>query len=66
MGITVIVVCSCCGGLLLAGFDQKTRTCPYCGSRVNVLRANRVALAESTFKASELLREIKRRKGFNR
>lgn len=66
MGVTVIVVCSRCGGLLMAAADQKTRTCPYCGSRVDVHRAKRVASAENAFKASEVLREIKRRKGFNR
>jgi len=66
MGITVIVVCSCCGGLLMAAVDQKTRTCPYCGSRVNVQKAIHVASAENAFKASEMLRDIKRRKGFNR
>ena len=66
MGAKVIVMCSCCGGLLMAAAGQKTRTCPYCGSRVNLFRAKRVASAESAFKASELLREIKRRKGFNR
>jgi DNA-directed RNA polymerase subunit RPC12/RpoP len=66
MGVTLIVVCSCCGGLLMTAVDQKTRTCPYCGSRVNVQKAQRVASAENAFKASEILREIKRKKGFNR
>jgi DNA-directed RNA polymerase subunit RPC12/RpoP len=65
MGVTVIVVCSRCGGLLMVAVDQKTRTCPYCGSRVNVHTAKRVGSAENAFKASEMLREIKRRKGFN-
>jgi len=50
----------------MAAVDQKTRTCPYCGSRVNVQKAIHVASAENAFKASEMLRDIKRRKGFNR
>ena len=66
MGATVIVVCNRCGGLLMAAVNQKTRKCPYCDSRVNVQRAKRVASAENAFKASEMLRAIKRRKGFNR
>ncbi len=66
MVVTVIVVCNRCGGLLMAAVDQKTRTCPYCGSRLNLHEAKRVASAENPFKASEVLREIKRRKGFNR
>jgi DNA-directed RNA polymerase subunit RPC12/RpoP len=66
MGATLIVVCSCCGGLLMATVDQKTRTCPYCGSRVNVQNAKRVASAENAFAASKMLRDLKSKQGFNR
>ena len=66
MVATVIIVCSRCGNMLMASVEQKTRTCPYCGTRVNVRRAKRIASAENAFKASEILREIKRRKGFKR
>jgi len=66
MGVTLIVVCSSCGGLLMAAASQKTRTCPYCGSRVSVQKAQRITSAENAFKASEILREIKSKKGFNR
>ncbi|MCW4045665.1 MAG: DUF1922 domain-containing protein [Candidatus Bathyarchaeota archaeon] len=65
MVTTLIIVCRNCGGLLMAATQQKTRTCPYCGSRVNVQTAKRIASAENAFKASEILREIKRKKGFN-
>jgi DNA-directed RNA polymerase subunit RPC12/RpoP len=50
----------------LAADDQKTRTCPYCGARVDVKKAKKVASAKNAFEASEMLREIKSRKGFNR
>jgi DNA-directed RNA polymerase subunit RPC12/RpoP len=66
MGLTLIVVCNRCGGLLMATEDQKTRTCPYCGSRVDVRRAKKMASAETAFEASEILRDLKSRKGFNR
>jgi len=66
MGLTLIVVCSRCGGLLMAAHDQKTRTCPYCGSRVDLKRARKIASAENAFEASEILRDLKSRKGFNR
>jgi DNA-directed RNA polymerase subunit RPC12/RpoP len=46
--------------------DQKTRTCPYCGSRVDVRRAKKVASAKNAFEASEILRDLKSKKGFNR
>ena len=66
MGVTLIVMCYRCAGLLMAAEDQKTRTCPYCGSRVDVTRAKRVTSAKNAFEASEILRDLKSRKGFNR
>jgi glutaredoxin len=50
---------------MLAGMEQKTKTCPYCGSHVNLLRAKRVASAENAFEASEKLKELKAQKGFS-
>ena len=50
----------------MAAEEQKTKTCPYCGTRVDVRRAKKVAPAKSAFEASEILRDIKSRKGFNR
>jgi DNA-directed RNA polymerase subunit RPC12/RpoP len=66
MGSTLIVVCSRCGGLLMAANDQKTRTCPYCGSRIDLKRAKKIASAKNAFEASEILRDLKSRKGFSR
>jgi len=66
MGSTLIVVCSRCGGLLMASNDQKTRTCPYCGSRIDLKRAKKIASAKNAFEASEILRDLKSRKGFSR
>ena len=63
---TLIVTCNRCGGLFLAADSQKTKTCPYCGTRVDVRRAKKVASAKSAFEASEILRDIKSRKGFSR
>jgi DNA-directed RNA polymerase subunit RPC12/RpoP len=66
MATTLIIVCTRCGGLFLAADSQKTRTCPYCGTRVDVRRAKKVASAKNAFEASEMLRNIKSRKGFSR
>ena len=66
MGATSIIVCNRCGGLFLAVEGQKTRTCPYCNTHVDVRKAKKVASAKNAFEASEMLREIKRRKGFSR
>ncbi len=59
MPITLIVECDKCKGLMLVGGDQKTRTCPFCGAKVNVQRVKRLASAENSMMASEILKKIK-------
>jgi DNA-directed RNA polymerase subunit RPC12/RpoP len=66
MGQTLIIVCYRCGGLFLCADGQKTRTCPYCGKRVDVRKAKKVASTKNAFEASEMLRTIKQKKGFSR
>jgi DNA-directed RNA polymerase subunit RPC12/RpoP len=60
MTTTLIIVCSRCRGLLLAKVEQKTRTCPYCGARVDVEKTKTVGSAENAYEASALLRKLKR------
>lgn len=60
MTSVLIVVCSRCGGLLLAKDEQKTRTCPYCGSKVVLNKAKKVASAKNAYEASEILRKLKK------
>ena len=59
MASYIIVACSKCGGYLLAKDFQKTRTCPYCGSKVVLEKAKRVAAAGNANEASALLRKLK-------
>jgi DNA-directed RNA polymerase subunit RPC12/RpoP len=59
MTLTFIVVCAQCGGLLLAKAEQKTRTCPYCGSQIILTKAKKVASAENAYEASEKLKKLK-------
>jgi len=51
--------------LLLAAENQKTKTCPYCGSRIELRKANKVISAENAFEASEILRELKSKRRTN-
>jgi hypothetical protein len=44
---------------------QKTKTCPYCGAHVNLLKAQKVAAATNSFEASNLLRKLKSEEGFS-
>jgi DNA-directed RNA polymerase subunit RPC12/RpoP len=55
----LIVVCERCGGLLLAKDEQKTRTCPYCGSKVAIQKAKKVASTKTALEASTILRKLK-------
>jgi DNA-directed RNA polymerase subunit RPC12/RpoP len=55
----IIVVCSKCGGYLLAKNEQKTRTCPYCGLKILLRKALKVASAGNAEEASILLRRLK-------
>ena len=66
MKSTIIIVCNQCGGLFLATEGQKMKTCSYCGTRVDVRKAKKLAAAKSAFEASKILRDIKSRKGFSR
>ncbi|MEM3765514.1 MAG: DUF1922 domain-containing protein [Candidatus Bathyarchaeia archaeon] len=54
-----IVVCGECGGYLLAKSGQKSRTCPYCGSRILLEKAKKVVMAENADEASKILRRLK-------
>jgi DNA-directed RNA polymerase subunit RPC12/RpoP len=65
MGATSIIVCNRCGRFFLAADNHKTRTCPYCNSRVDVRKAKKLASAKTAFEASQMLRKLKSRKGFN-
>jgi predicted RNA-binding Zn-ribbon protein involved in translation (DUF1610 family) len=65
MGTTHIVKCTQCTGLMLTAKGQKTKTCPYCGAHVNLIRAQKVASANNAFEASEMLRKLKSEQGFN-
>ncbi|MGB9741427.1 MAG: DUF1922 domain-containing protein [Candidatus Bathyarchaeia archaeon] len=55
----VIVACGECGSYLLAKTDQKSRTCPYCGSRVLLERDKKIAYAKRADEASAMLRRFK-------
>lgn len=59
MAPTSIVKCPNCNGLMLAGIQQKTKICPYCGKTVILEKAKRVAKAASAMEASEMLKQLK-------
>jgi len=65
MGTTLIVKCTQCGGLTLTAKNQKTKICPYCGTQINLMRAQKVAAANTAFEASEMLRKLKNQQKIN-
>ena len=66
MGVTFVIKCTKCGGLTLSAKEQKTKICPYCGTNVNLQKAQRVASANTAFEASEILRKLKSDQKINR
>ena len=63
MALTLVIVCSRCGNLLLAKSEQKTRTCPHCGFTVVVEKAKKLASANTANEASMILRKMKSEAG---
>jgi len=50
---------------MLSAKGQKTKICPYCGSHVILLKAQKVAAANSALEASEILRKLKSEQKLN-
>jgi hypothetical protein len=59
MAATNIVKCPKCANLQLATQKQKTKTCTYCGAKINLQKAQRVASAPNAFAASEMIKKLK-------
>jgi DNA-directed RNA polymerase subunit RPC12/RpoP len=57
----LVMACTHCSRLLLATSDKKTRTCPYCGTRVKAEEAQVVARSESPKVARQFLQDAKAR-----
>jgi len=66
MSIKLIIICSRCGGMLLSNAEQKTKSCQYCGTRIIVENAKKIASAKTAFEASEILKKIKTKNKFNK
>jgi DNA-directed RNA polymerase subunit RPC12/RpoP len=65
MPITVLYECSKCSGVFMAAQGQKTHSCPYCGTRVDLQKAKRIIQAKDAFEASEMLKKIKTKRQNN-
>jgi hypothetical protein len=50
---------------MLTSSQQKTKTCPYCGKNVNLQKAQQIAKANSAMEASEMLKQLKAKRGVN-
>ncbi|MCK4885063.1 DUF1922 domain-containing protein [Candidatus Bathyarchaeota archaeon] len=58
----VVVVCYGCGRFLLAKGIQKTKRCPYCATRLTLVKAKKVAHVKTAQEASSYIRALKRRR----
>ncbi|MCK5631656.1 DUF1922 domain-containing protein [Candidatus Bathyarchaeota archaeon] len=55
----LVVSCPNCGRLFVAAAGQRSRTCPYCTSRVRLAKAKHLGKAETAREASELAQYLK-------
>jgi DNA-directed RNA polymerase subunit RPC12/RpoP len=62
----VVVGCYQCGRFLLARTNQKTRSCPYCETRLVLDKTKKLAYVKTAQEASQFLRALKREKGVER
>ncbi|RLI28324.1 hypothetical protein DRO50_03240 [Candidatus Bathyarchaeota archaeon] len=58
----MVILCYRCGRALIAKAGCKTRLCPYCGARVALEKAKKLASASSADEAAEKLRAFNERK----
>lgn len=61
----LVLKCTKCGGYVLAAQSQKTKICPYCGTNVNLQKAQKVAAAKDAIEASEIIKRLKAEHGFD-
>ena len=52
----LVVVCPKCRGLLLARQGRKTRQCPYCGTKMNLMKTEVVWVTSDLEEARSILR----------
>ncbi|RLF17235.1 MAG: DUF1922 domain-containing protein [Thermoprotei archaeon] len=57
-----IIQCPYCGNYLAVPTSNKTKLCTYCGRRIIVMRAKRLARARDGREASIILRGLKAKK----
>jgi DNA-directed RNA polymerase subunit RPC12/RpoP len=55
----VVFVCYGCGRFLLAKGTQKTKRCPYCATRLKLIKAKKVAQVKTAQEASHYIRALK-------
>ncbi|MBC7130333.1 DUF1922 domain-containing protein [Candidatus Bathyarchaeota archaeon] len=55
----VIAACNKCGGYFLAKSQQKTKTCPYCNSKIMLHKARKIASFADAREATALLKSLK-------
>ncbi len=66
MAATIIVKCPKCAGLMLVSKTQKTKLCPYCNTRINLQKSQKIAAADNAVQAQAMLQKLKNPYGFGK
>ena len=57
----LIINCPSCGKIIMASTANRTKTCPHCGSKIQIFNAKILAKAKSTQDALEIIQHLKQK-----
>jgi len=57
----LIINCPTCAKIIMASTANQTKTCPHCGSKIQIYGAKILAKAETTQEALEIIQHLKQR-----
>jgi DNA-directed RNA polymerase subunit RPC12/RpoP len=57
-----IILCYNCGNFLIAKSTQKTRRCPSCNSKIELVKAKKLVHLKTAREASNYIRLLKKKK----
>ena len=58
----LIINCPTCAKIIMASTANQTKTCPHCGSKIQLIGAKILAKAETTQEALEIIQHLKQGK----
>ena len=61
----LIINCPRCGKIIMASTANRTKTCPHCDSKVQIINSKVLAKAQSTQDALEIIQHLKQKESMD-